>query len=584
MANPADQSTNLLMPDIAAQQLMLQRRQSMADMLRQQSMTPLKGAMVGAQYIAPSWSQELNGMAQALLASKSQDDIDAKSLDLAEQRSKRMGAEFGDGSSDPSVASSAALSQGAIQQPSLADASGTATNAGGIGPTNDNAKRMGQILAQGNGTAPKGGGLTLPGMTPRMAMLAYSLDPNAYMGSFIKQYDTPDSVKTNNYYGLSRGEVAGNMRAEAAVKGTMPVRQGQTLTRPNPVTGLMEPYFTAPDQDNGTSTNWVDGKPVVSEIQGAAGVKQNMALAGKLGITLGTLGQGVEDGTNKPTYYLGLPPGTVDGSKQGPISESSVPGTGLDISKMSSKQIQDLASSDPQAFAAGVQRFKQSQQAPASTIRPATLPGQSKYMDELGGAAAKRSTDLVTQAQDSPTRVNVLDNIIKLSQDGVQSGPTQEWKNKVKGIAADSFGIKSWKDDVSGFDEMSKFMAQNANRAWQAAGGSGTDAQLDAQIKANVRNGLFPNAVQALANWSKAGELALQAKATAAGRMNLDTPQAQTQFENNWRQSLDPRVFQIKTMPPSKAATYLDDLKKNQPQEYAKIQASATRLKELGGL
>lgn len=91
-------------PDVAAQQVALQRQQQMADMLRQQSMTQNEGQMIGNQYVAPSWSQGLARMAQALMASKSQDSIDAKNLELSKLMQSRMGDAFDNmagGSSSP---------------------------------------------------------------------------------------------------------------------------------------------------------------------------------------------------------------------------------------------------------------------------------------------------------------------------------------------------------------------------------------------------------------------------------------------------------------------------------------------------
>jgi hypothetical protein len=259
-----------------------------------------------------------------------------------------------------------------------------------------------------------------------------------------------------------------------------------------------------------------------------------------------------------------------------------VSGKGLDISKMSPQQLIELANSDPEAFASGVKRFKASQ-GDGGGVLPAQMPGQVPYMDSKAKAAADRTTELVKTAQEAPQRIAVLDKIIGLSRAGVGTGPTSEFKNNIKGIAADVFGIKTWKDDVTGYQEITKYMNQNAIRAWQAAGGSGTDSQLEAQTKANIRAGLYPEAVMALAQYAKAGELALSSKVKAAAGANLSTPQAQSQFEENWRAALDPRVYQIKVMAPAEAQAYVSDLKKNNPQAYQSVLASTMRLKELGG-
>lgn len=180
-AQGIDSTTSLIAPDIAAQQVMLGRRQQMADLLRQQSMTPDQGQMIGSQYIAPSWSQGLAKMAQALMASKSQDSIDAQSLDLAKSYGDRIGAMFGGGATDASTEAPAALAQGAVQ--------------GDVGPTNSNAERMGAMLAQGSGAAPQGGGLTIKGMSPGQAKMSFMLDKGAYMGGYMKQFDPTEQTK-----------------------------------------------------------------------------------------------------------------------------------------------------------------------------------------------------------------------------------------------------------------------------------------------------------------------------------------------------------------------------------------------------
>jgi hypothetical protein len=220
----------------------------------------------------------------------------------------------------------------------------------------------------------------------------------------------------------------------------------------------------------------------------------------------------------------------------------------------------------------------------SNMIRPGNAPGQSEFMQVRATAAGKRDTDLVSTASDSPTRVNVLDNIIGLSKGGVASGPTAELYNKFKGAVSGTVDVAGWKDEVTGYQELKKYMAQNGIRAWQAAGGSGTDAQLTAAMAANPNEKMNPAAVQAMAKWSKAGEIALQGKANAAQHAAITTPQQQTQFEAAWRQNMDPRIFQMKTMDPTEAQTFVANLKKTDPAGYQALLKKAQTLKQMGGL
>jgi hypothetical protein len=176
--------------------------------------------------------------------------------------------------------------------------------------------------------------------------------------------------------------------------------------------------------------------------------------------------------------------------------------------------------------------------------------GAEKYANQQADAAAGRGNSLVASSADSPMRVNVLDNIIALSKKGVATGPTQGFLNELGGYATSNpVGaalFPGWRDQVTGAQEMNKFMYQNALRNWSAAGGTQTDSQLTAQSQANPNDKLFPDAVQHVAQWGKAGELALQAKANAWQQykaQNGDTPQSQTAFENQWRQNFRPNDF-----------------------------------------
>ena len=110
-----------------------------------------------------------------------------------------------------------------------------------------------------------------------------------------------------------------------------------------------------------------------------------------------------------------------------------------------------------------------------------------------------------------------------------------------------------WKAQVTNAQELHKFLYQNGQRAWQAAGGTGTDAQLEATSKAQPNDTMFPAALRNTAAWVKAGELAGQAKANAMDQWLAEkgnSPQSQQQFEAAWRNSFRPNDYIKQTMPP----------------------------------
>ncbi len=330
---------------------------------------------------------------------------------------------------------------------------------------------------------------------------------------------------------------------------------------------------------------------------------QESTRAATLGKTLGTLGQGV-DSSGAPTYFMGVPSGAAGAPGSAPPAAGPAPTptpggvTERNIRQFAGIGPDGLASNapsphipiDPNAQAqlqADITRAQGGQPAspnPAGVIRPGNAPGQNEFMQGRAAEAAKRDTALITLASESPTRVNVLDNIIGLSKSGVNTGPTAEWTNKVKGVMAGVPGLEAWKDDVTGYQEMKKYLKQNGIRAWQAAGGSGTDSQLSAAMEANPNDKMFPKAVQMMANWAKAGEIAVQGKANAAQKAGINTPQEQARFESTWRQNMDPRIYQMRLMDPAEAATFVDKLKKSDPAGYQSLLKKAQNLSQMGGL
>jgi len=94
---------------------------------------------------------------------------------------------------------------------------------------------------------------------------------------------------------------------------------------------------------------------------------------------------------------------------------------------------------------------------------------------------------------------------------------------------------------------------------------------------------MFPQALQAMAQWGKAGELALQAKTNAAQNFkdanggnvaNLD------QFERQWRNNFDPRVFQLNVMTPDEQKAFVGNLS---PADAQALLAKRAAIRQMGG-
>jgi len=83
-----------LPPDLMADQTQLLRQQQLADLLRKQALEPAGGTdMVNGWAVKKSPLEGLSKMAQALLGSSTQNDVDAKQLELAKALQDRNSAE-----------------------------------------------------------------------------------------------------------------------------------------------------------------------------------------------------------------------------------------------------------------------------------------------------------------------------------------------------------------------------------------------------------------------------------------------------------------------------------------------------------
>jgi hypothetical protein len=179
-------------------------------------------------------------------------------------------------------------------------------------------------------------------------------------------------------------------------------------------------------------------------------------------------------------------------------------------------------------------------------------PAENAAATDMGKNNSKMVNDLRATASDSPVRQDVYDKILNLSKAGVSTGGGAEMYNNIKNYAVNTPLLGPLAEKLTGnpgdYQELSKFLQQNAMRTWQAAGGTGTDAQLEASMAANPNTKMSPTALQAMAQWGKAGEMALNAKNNfiqkSIGPNNENIANA-NQLENEWKQHFDPKVYQM---------------------------------------
>jgi hypothetical protein len=395
----------------------------------------------------------------------------------------------------------------------------------------------------------------IPGMPARQALSFYLTDPTAYNTAAAKQYELTDLQKnTSAAYGSGTPEANAMMRGTLAKGAAVNIRPGGGA-----LNYADNSIITMPGQ-NGVQTTFpygANGPAVMGLVPGAAPAIAGSQYATTAGKNAATPAIGYDkEGMPRPTNALAQTgnPNTLGLSGQPGLPPANLPRIG---------------------------------QAPQNAgLMPALPASQGPYMAGQGKDASDRHDQTIQEALGSPDRVNVLDNIINLSQSGVATGNGQDWQMKALGTVANLPGLSTVmsgaKDNVAKFQELQKFLQQNGQRAWQAAGGTGTDAQLEAASHANPNDAQFPQALQTVAKWVKAGEMAVQAKANAQDRYlqaNGNTAANQIAFENQWRNAMDRRVFQLQAMTPQEQAAYIKTLS---PRDAATIRIKRQQLMALG--
>lgn len=485
----------------------------------------------------------------------------------------------------------------------------------------------------------------IPGVDPRNKFVLYASDPANYMKAYYGSIGLTDAEKNaSEAFGRGTPEYQQHMQQLAAKSVSTVMRPGGGIFTPGQ--GITA---TMPNSNGVQFQQGPGGQMVANLAPGAANAIQASDYAAAIGKAGAKPATGFDPATNQPVatnaavmatggqIQPGAPAPEAGGSAPpfaGPIGQSIVKalfpgaqitsgqrtpghnaavggvpdsqhldGSAVDFTLPPGKTFADVQAAFTQSglpaselinegnhvhWAWGAKPQKQA--ANGGALLPELPPGQAAYAGGQAKDAADRHDSTVAAAQESPMRINVLDNIIDLSKSGVATGPGQEWQNAVLGYMANAPGLSkvmgAAKDNVGRFQELQKFTYQNAIRSWQAAGGTGTDAQMQSMAHANPNDHLFPQALQTIAKWGKAGELAVQGKANAQDKFlaeNGNSPTAQIKFENQWRNSFDPKVFQYSLMSPQEKQQFAQQTLKT-PAAAKEFIAKQEQLKALGAI
>ena len=201
---------------------------------------------------------------------------------------------------------------------------------------------------------------------------------------------------------------------------------------------------------------------------------------------------------------------------------------------------------DPSGY---VDKILGPQAQPGGTAPPRMTVGEADQVS----ANTKTVTQNRQQAQDAQIQHDILGRIQQLSSTpGLYLGPGSQQVANLATMVSQLPGMEGAAKYSNNYNELTKFMAQNAARQGASMGLSGSDARVDMATHAQPNaDPMDPRTVQNVSQYM-GGIVRMQlAKADAMDNW-MKQPgnglQNEHEFEKVWRDNADPRLFQLAEM------------------------------------
>lgn len=424
----------MMMPDIQSQQLELQRRQQLADMLRKDSMTPIEQQQVSGRMVPISPWQGLAKLGQAYFANKMQADDDQKQLNIGRQYSQRL-----------VDALKGMAPAGVFDDKALPAAPGQL----GSGMT--------------DAVSPPAGAPTIP-QAPQVdpatkqawvrALSAMQINPELGTKLLENAATLTPEQKNNAAMGIDPQMMGRALMAKAVKEGRMEAQRGNTVL--DPIT--MRPLYTAPDFKTGVQGGFdANGRPVMGRIAGSevipqmAGEVKRAEAAGNAGYNMITVNT-----PNGPVMMTAEQAARLSGGGApagGPIRFTASNGTKLNFDGVTPQQLFDMAqqSKDP-AFRQAINEYVGSgqQRSPGISL-------QDEGTSEGNKAAAKQGIDTIFSQygtlRTAPDLINTLETAKDLAPKSF-AGTGAETKLEVAKFFNGTFGTNIAADKVKNTEEL----------------------------------------------------------------------------------------------------------------------------------
>jgi hypothetical protein len=576
-----------LMPDLAAQQLQLQRQQHLADMLRQQAVTPMDpNRMVSGA--GPSRAvpiSPLEGIAKMLTAymgGKSQDAIDAKTLDLGQQMNTRLNA-MGDQTMPPMAGGSAPqpIAPSAPQDPSSAAMvaalqgapralSGGAT-AQNRGPTNEAAATLDGYTADPNSVPMQAAPQAMPAPPDMAAALRGAVKNARLMGNMDlanklteqawSQYAPTDATKLATAAGADITEANRKALTKSQYMAPINAREGSTLI--DALTN--KPFFNAPNKEGIQYKFDQGGNASADMVPGFGAALTDYTRAKEKGKNIETLAPPSQsitnpDGTTQPTsidatlHPAVAPVATPQPGKPNPTvgnqgfpagTRVPAPTEANPTSRREILQAEFATAKTPEDIAALNREIARlpANEGPQGVGAPF---GRQQGAEAAQAELSKKFTDLSAENRTAQTTNSYLQNILAEADKakvGAFSDKTQ-FANNLLSYAGIS---EKATDSVTAKNLLDKYSNQITARL--GGGANGSDARSAIIAAAYPNSHMTPAAIrEAVGNLVGANDMT-KAKATILSpHANARDPVAYQQKEQIFDQNADPRIWQWKAM------------------------------------
>lgn len=348
--------------DLQAQQIQLQRQQQIADMLRQQALTPTETQVVSGRAVKNSPWLGVTQMAKALLANRMQDKSDAKQLELGNTAAQR---------------SAAALR--ALAPPGMFDSSPGAAQAGPLPDQPLSGTPMASTPGQQPAAAAPQGAQVSPEMKQAWARALTLYQTNPELGGKLIQNLTELTGNQKDWaaQGVDPRALGAAMLNKEKAGGLVNVAPNNTVLD----AGTGKPVFAAPDFANGRNNTFgQNGAPQIAPMQGAEAIPQQAgavegakagAQAGFDMVTVNTPNGPVMMTRAQAAQMAG---GGAPQAQGAPIKFTASNGVSLNFANQTPQQLFQAAkaSGDPQLM----QAFNEWAQ--SGTAKPAGIPLQSE--------------------------------------------------------------------------------------------------------------------------------------------------------------------------------------------------------------